>query len=262
MDHHDVTRAARATGDSPFVTGLARVGFAANGVVHLLIGWLAWQVAWGVQRGSADQQGALATVSQTSLGQPLLWVAVGGFAALALWQVTEAILRHQTRDRVRAAAKAVVYLVLAWTTLQVARGSGSGSSGNEQSQDLTASLLGKPAGQVLVGGIGLAVVAVGGYHIVKGIRGRFLRDLRDHPGAWAVWAGRIGYVARGAALVVVGVLFVVAAVTRHPEESSGLDGALRQLLELPFGPYLLSGIALGFAAFGVYLFARARYARL
>lgn len=74
--------------------------------------------------------------------------------------------------------------------------------------------------------------------------------------------GTLGYVAKGIALGVVGVLFVVAALTSDPEESTGLDGAMQTLAEQPYGTFLLLGVGVGIALYGVYSFARARYARM
>ena len=64
---------------------------------------------------------------------------------------------------------------------------------------------------------------------------------------------------RGAILVAGGALLVYAAVTFDPAQSSGLDGALRTILDAPFGRFLLTLVALGIAAFGAYLLVRARY---
>ncbi|HHT12827.1 MAG TPA: DUF1206 domain-containing protein, partial [Propionibacterium sp.] len=70
--------------------------------------------------------------------------------------------------------------------------------------------------------------------------------------------GTAGYVAKGVAIGVVGVLFVVAVVTRNPEEAGGLDGALKKLVELPFGVAILLLVAAGLIMYGIFCFARAR----
>lgn len=88
------------------------------------------------------------------------------------------------------------------------------------------------------------------------------RDLKEHPGILATRAGEVGYIAKGIALAVVGVLFLTAAAQNSARKATGLDGALRTLREQPFGPWLLSAVALGIATYGVYSFARARYARV
>ena len=72
----------------------------------------------------------------------------------------------------------------------------------------------------------------------------------------------LGYIAKGLALVVVGVLFLIAAWTQRASEATGLDGALHKLLGLPYGRIVLAVVAAGFAAYAVYSFARARYAKV
>jgi hypothetical protein len=69
----------------------------------------------------------------------------------------------------------------------------------------------------------------------------------------------IGFPAKGVALGLVGALLVYAAVTFDPSKASGLDGALRTILEAPFGQWLLTLVAIGIAAFGAFCFVRARY---
>ena len=121
---------------------------------------------------------------------------------------------------------------------------------------------GFPGGRALVGLVGLGVVAIGAYHVYKGWAKNFLQDLQEHPGDWAVHAGRVGYIAKGLALAVVGGLFVVAALREQPSRATGLDGALRTLREAPLGTGLLTAVAAGLVCFGVYCFARSRYARV
>lgn len=257
-------QAARTASNHPVVENGARVGYAVNAVLHLLIAWLALRVAFG-SGGSADQSGALATLASTTGGKVILWVAVAGFALLALWQLVEAVVgAHggEASDRLKALAKAVVYAVLAFSSLQFATGGGSSGQSKQQTTDFTQTLMEAPAGRILVGLVGLGILGVGGYHVYKGAKKKFLEDLEEHPGTWAVYAGQAGYIAKGVALAVVGVLFVVAAVKKSPGKASGLDGALHTLREQPFGTVLLVLVALGLAAFGIYCFARARYARV
>ena len=80
--------------------------------------------------------------------------------------------------------------------------------------------------------------------------------------ALIVTFGMVGYIAKGIAVGVVGVLFVVAALTHDPEKASGLDGALKSLADLPFGTFILWLVGAGLIIYGVYCFARARYARM
>ena len=257
---------ARKAADNPWLERAARVGFVVSGLLHILIGYIAVQVAWSRPNARADQSGALGMLSRHSWGDVVLWVGVVGFAALGVWQLTEALLprvgdiKDQLGERAKALAKGVVYLVLAVTTLSFARGTGSSSS--KQSRDFTASLMAHPGGRVLVVVVGLAVIAVGGYHVYKGVKKKFCEDLVGDPGPVVEHLALAGYVAKGIALGIVGVLFCVAGLRHQPSKASGLDGALRTLREQPLGGVLLTIVALGFAAYGLYSFARARRARL
>jgi len=263
MDTTEATTAAREAGNSAVVEWGARLGYVTLGLIHLLIAWIALKVAWGIGGGSknADTSGALQTLASTGTGVVLLWICVVGFLLLAVWQLFEAAVGYgETSDRLKAVAKGVTYLFFAWTTFKV--GQGAGSSAEKQTEDFTAGLMGSPGGRLLVGLVGLVVLGIAGYHVYKGWTKKFLEDLREHPGDWAVTAGRIGYIAKGVALVIVGFFFLVAAWQADPDKAQGLDGALKTLKDAPFGPFLLTLVAAGIAAYGVYSFARARYARV
>jgi len=265
MDTHEVTRAANRAADHPALKWAGRAGYAVSGLLHLLIAWIALQVAFGGTGRNADQSGALATLAGNGLGRVLLWIAVAGFLGLALWQLAVAVAgrpgsgKEVWADRGKALSKAVVYVVLAGSAFTFARGASKSSKG--ETVDVTATLMREPGGRLFVALVGVVVVVVGGFHLYSGWSRKFLEDLEAHPGRWATRAGRVGFVAKGVALVVVGILFCAAAAHRNAKEATGLDGALKTLREQPFGLALLVVTALGFAAFGLYSFARARHAR-
>lgn len=246
-----------------------RVGLVAYAVVHLLVAGIALQIAWSSEGGKADSSGALRALADEPLGTALLWIVALGMVALMLWQLLEAAVGHTKRDglhrvrkRVSSVGKAVIYGVLAFQAGSIAAGSGGGGGNTEEST--TAKIMSMTGGQVLVGAIGLAVVAVGVGLVVKGITCRFTEDLSSaattgRSGGVVLTLGQVGYVAKGIALGVVGGLFVWAAATHDPKKAGGLDEALKTLLEQPFGSWLLSAVALGIAAFGVYCVAWARW---
>jgi hypothetical protein len=274
MSEQRSTGGAMRAADGDGLENLARVGLVSYGVVHLLVAWLALQLAWGSSSESADQSGALSTVAESPVGKPLLWIIALGMIALAVWQALE-VLRWRSgwsasgeartkavKKSAKAVAKAIVYAALAVLAIRFATGSGGSSS--QQQQSTTAGVFGWPAGRWLIGLAGLVLVGVGIYHVYKGVTKHFLKeiDLAEAPPAatrLVTRLGQVGYPGKGIALGVVGGLFVWAAVTFDPEKASGLDGALRTILDAPFGQFLLTLVALGIAAFGAYLLVRARY---
>ncbi len=260
---------ARKAADSKPLEVLARVGLVAYGVVHLLVGWIALQVAWGGSGENADQSGALQTVADQSFGPALLWLIAVGLVALALWQASEAIwgfqggdAKKRLRRRVTAGAKAVIYLLLAISAARFAMGSGKSSSQSQQSN--TSGVLGWPLGQTLVAVVALIVIAVGVAHVRKAFTKKFLKEIDTSSMSSTAQQtitrlGQVGYAAKGVALTVVGLLLGYAAVTFDPEKARGLDGAMRTIVAQPFGQFLLTAVALGFVAFGLFAFAQSRY---
>jgi hypothetical protein len=272
---HSAAGAAHDAGNSDALENLARIGLIAYGVVHLLVAWLALQLAWfGVGGKSADQSGAMSTVAESPVGKPLLWLIAVGLIALAAWQAAE-IFRWRSgwsasgKTRTKAirksgnsVVKAVIYAALAVLAIKYATGAGQSSS--QKQQDTTATVLGWPGGQFLVGIAGLVLIGSGVWHVRKGIKKTFLKQIdtsKASPSALRLVTrlGQVGFPGKGVALALVGALLVYAAVTFDPSKARGLDGALHTVLELPFGPILLTLVALGIAAFGAFLFVRARY---
>ena len=247
--------ASRAKNSKPLEIG-ARVGFAVNGVLHILIGGIALGIAFG-GGGEADQGGALGQLAQNPVGAVVLWLIVVGLTALGLFSLLTAIVDKD--EKLKNVGKGVAYLAVAATALTFALGGSSDSS--ETTKSISAKLLETPGGVILLVVLGLAVIAIGIYFIVKGARKKFLDDVA-HAGRATRVTGTIGYIAKGIAVAVVGVLFIVAAFTADASKASGLDGALKSLADLPLGVLILAIVAIGLIAFGIYSFARARYARL
>lgn len=264
----EARNAATTAANSRALTVLARIGYAASGLVHLLLGYLAIRVALN-RGGQSDQSGALSEVTQLPGGGVIIWVTVVGLAALGLWLLIQAALGIGSSSKKRwvrsvvSAGKAVAYLALGATALSFAQGGSASSS--ESSQNASGSILALPGGQLLLALLGVAAVGVGGYFIFKGVTRKFTEDiaLPSGPAEKPIVAlGVIGYIAKGVAVVAVGVLFVVAAIKVDPNGATGLDGALKSLADLPFGQAILIVVGAGLIAYGVYTFARARFARL
>ena len=127
-------------------------------------------------------------------------------------------------------------------------------------------MLGPPAGAPALAGVGALVLGIGGYFVFKGTARRFRPELKyfedTRRGHLLNALGIAGHIAKGIALVLVGLLFITAALSRRAEESTGLDGSLQSLLRYPLGAPLILAIALGLICYGVFALARARWGRM
>ncbi len=266
--------AANKAQHSDLMTALARLGFVVTGALFLLLGWIAARIALGGSNAgpNADQSGALAQLASAPGGPVLLWLTVIGFASIGLWHVLQGLSRLRARpdgrrggwsDAWKPVATGVVYFVLGYTATTFARG--VSQSSKEQTRDFSAVLMAHPAGKVALVLAGVVILVVAAYHLYKGVTQNFTEDLRG-PGDNGISAmvkalGVVGYVAKGVAFGIVGVLVIVGVVRSDPAKASGLDAALRTLRAEPFGTALLLAVAFGFACYGLYMFARARYSR-
>ncbi len=266
-------RKARRAGNSSWVDRGARVGFAGRGLLYLTVAFLAARIAQGRGGQQADKQGAVRALADTPLGLALLVVLVVGFAGYALWQAAEAAWGRRdegddakrTGKRGVSAAKALVYAVLAATTVSILFGRDEG--GAQQESLWTAVVLALPGGRVLVGVAGLAIMGTGGWLVARGVRTKFDKhlDTRSMPHPLrkaALVGGAVGHAARGVVAALAGLLLVKAAKDFNPQEAKGIDGTLRTIAEQPFGRVLLLIAAAGLAAFGLFSLVEARYRRL
>lgn len=259
---------AREARHSDWVDHAARVGLVAYGVVHLIVAWLALQLALGDRSGSASGQGALRQLAEQPFGSVLVWSVAVGMFLLMCFRLVEAAVGHRdddgftrVRHRLSSAGRAVAYGYLSWAALSVATGSDSSGGGTDST---TARVMSLPAGQLLVGAVGAVIAGMGVALVRKAWTERFAEEmsaagLSGTSGTVYVWLGKVGCVAKGVAYGIVAGLFVYAAATHDPEKSGGLDQALAEVLRQPFGPYLLAAIALGIGAFGAFCLAQARY---
>lgn len=261
--------AGRQAHQSDGIDWIARAGLVAYGVVYVLIGWLAVQLAFGDRSGTPSSSGALRELAQQPFGGVLIWVVSLGMFLLVVWQLLEAAFGHRDEDgtkrlarRAASVGKAVVYAVIGVSGVRIAVG--SGSSGKRGEKTVTAELMDLPAGQALVGAVGLAIVGFGVFQLYRAWTAGFADKLDSEgrsgtSGTVYIAFGRAGHSARGIAFAIVGGLFCYAAVTHDSSKSGGLDQALFEILDQPFGPFLLCLVGVGVACFGLFTFAQARH---
>ncbi|MEV0430768.1 DUF1206 domain-containing protein [Micromonospora sp. NPDC049836] len=263
---------AARTANSRWLELLTRAGFIGYGIVHLLFAWLAVQIAFGKSGEEGNQNGALRTLGAQPLGKFLLVAIAVGLFAMAIWQAFEAVIGHRFRrgreklfERIASVVRVVVFVWLGWTAIKVVQDASSNAA--DQQQQFTEKLMASDGGRWLVGLAGLVLAAVGIGMVIYGLKKKFERNLKTgemSPKTHRLTRrlGMAGYAARGAVFAIAGVLIVVAAVNYDPEKARGLDAALRTLRDQSYGPVLLTLMALGVAAFGVYCFLQSRYRRV
>jgi Domain of Unknown Function (DUF1206) len=249
---------------------LARAGLIARGVMYVLIGFIAVQIAVTGSHQQADRTGAVRLVAHSPFGSILLWLLVVGFAGMTLWRLSEAIWGASEPDgrkatkRLANLARAIFYGFVTYGILKYAIGVGQPSSSDKQSRDLTAAALRHPGGQIVVAFAGIVVICGGLYVMYRAYKRTFLKHLQmgaTSPTTRTVVSrlGQIGGIARGVVFTTAGVFLLIAAIDAKPHKAKGIDSSLRALAHTPAGPWLLAVVALGLMTFGVYSWCEARW---
>ncbi|HEY7124263.1 MAG TPA: DUF1206 domain-containing protein [Ktedonobacterales bacterium] len=273
---NEAKRAARHAATGHWMTALARLGYAAKGVVYLLVGVLAGELAIGKGGKVPDNTTALQEIYSQPLGHFLLIVLTIGLFSFALWSVIQAIFDTEGKGRkagglvarIGYLGVAVSYAALGFAAINLLTGSGSAGKGADATaQDWTARLLNLPFGVALVVLVGLVALGVACVLFYKAYKATFrqklsLATLRPEVTRGVIFLGRLGYAALGIVATIIGAFLIVAALNYNPDEAKGLSGALVTLLQQPFGPVLLGIVAIGLMAYGLYSFIEVRYRRL
>jgi hypothetical protein len=237
---------------------LTRVGFAARGLLYLIIGYLALKLG-----RTEDAGGALEHVSRET-GGLVLGVLALGFVAYGIWRVADAAFDTQNKGddakgiagRLAGAVSGLIHLGLAFTAAKLALGSGSGGDSSESAESGAATAMGLPGGDLLLYLAAAILAAAGVAQLVVAAKRDFCKHLASEAKdkMWVIVAGTAGHAARGVIFLAAAWL-VFKAVTRNEAEKAGALGDA--LLSLPGG--LQAAVAAGLGLFGVYSLIEARY---
>jgi hypothetical protein len=268
-----VTQTSETEGDEA-VDRLARAGFAAKGTLYAVLGLLAVRLGLGGSgAGDTSQQGAITSLAdQQPFGSLLVGLLAVGLTGYALFRAVQ-IFRGDAASfsslpdwlaRITFAVRAIIYAGLAFLAWRELLGGGGGDDETEQSA--TAAVLEMPGGQWVVLAVAVIILIVGGKQIHEG----WTCGFRDHLGFHGIsggartrleWMGRVGHVARGIVFLVSGGFLGLAAWRHDPDQGVGLDAALQEVVEAPYGPFLLTAIGVGLVLYGAFCFVEARYLR-
>jgi hypothetical protein len=261
---------------SPFVEHFARFGYAAKGVVYVVVGALAAMAAFGSARGdTTGSRGAMQTIAHQPYGRVLLGIVAAGLAGYALWQFIRAIEDPENEGNDgKAIAKrtgffgsGLIHFALVWYAIGVVTGAARGGDDDSGARTWSATAMHYPMGQWLVFLIGCGIVCHGLWQIVRAFKsnlGKRLRlgHLEPRTCNIVIGIGRFGIAARGVVFGVIGVFLAMAAYHHNPDEARGIAGALDALQRQPYGPWLLGTVAVGVIAYGVHQFVTARYRQI
>jgi hypothetical protein len=246
---------AEAFTETPVFEGLARAGYAARGVIYVLIGILAYRVATGVSEHKPNQQGAMQQIADQPFGHALLLLTAIGLGGYSLWRLAQALVghtpeygEHSKLDRIGALGSCLAYAAFTFLAISVLQGSGGNSSA--QPKKATSDVLG-----------------IGIFQAYLGLSKKFLTYSKTgqmSPGVLKAFTaiGVVGLVARAVAFVLIGLFALKAARDYSPKDAVGIDGALARLTQHAYGTTALIVVAVGLIIFGVYSIADARYRKI
>lgn len=250
-----------------WVDPLMRFGYAARGVVYVIVGALAFVASVDGGR-TPDSKTALVALLQVPFGKALLALIAVGLVAYSLWCFVRAGFDLDDRGteakgwtaRAAQIISGAVHLVLAFSAIALAVGTGSSSGGSDHTDHWTATLMRQPFGRWLVALVGVVAIALGVQHFIKALREKYKEHIR-----YARMAERLdpflklGLIAHGVVVAMVGVFFIWSAWTADPSRAGGMRDALLIVRNADSSQILFMTLGLGLIGFAAYCFVEAAF---
>jgi hypothetical protein len=259
----------------PFVEKFARFGYAAKGVVYVLVGVLAAMAAFGNGGETTGSRGAMETLADQPFGRVLLGLIAFGLIGYALWQFIRSIEDPENEGsngkgiakRIGFFGSGVIHFALVICALGLMLGKGGGGGDDEATKSLSARAMSYPMGQWLVAGAGIGLAIYGIRQLWRAFQANLdkrlrLGEINPQTRRAVVNVSRVGLAARGVVFGIIGIFLALAAYHHNPQEVKGVGGALETLREQSYGPWLLAAVAIGLIAYGVYECVKARYRQI
>ncbi|MBF9239184.1 DUF1206 domain-containing protein [Hymenobacter sp. BT683] len=270
MSASDTLLSAVPGSPSSGIKTLARLGFAAIGVVYVLMGVLALMAVTGLGRGErADREEAVQRLQDLPAGNVLLGLIALGLLGYIVWRFTQAIIDTESKGadakgigtRIWYAASGLVYSGLALYAARLAL-NGSAEKGGNTSKTLTATVLGWPGGEWLIMLAGVVVIGIAIYQMYRAYSGKFQKDvnasgLSAGQQQLVYRAGQVGFTARGVVLAILGYFLLKAGQQSRASAVGGTDEAFDFLAAM--GPAVLGVVAAGLVAYGLFMLVQAKY---
>jgi hypothetical protein len=267
-------RVTEKTAANPVLEILERAGYVLRGVLYAVMGTLALGLATGVGGTATDPSGSLVIITPGLAGKVLLVAVVVGLGAYAIWGFVRALFDPLRRgdnatglaERLGFAWSGFAYSGIVLFALELLAGHPK-SPHQDAVQTNIAHLLGLPAGQILVIGIGIVALGVGLGQFATAMRAPFKQDMKrsemkKEQKKVVDALGRLGMFSRGVTFSLIGWFLIQGGLHHDPSQVHGYGGAFVYLLGEPFGRFTLGLVALGFIALGLHSFACARWIRM
>ncbi|MGB2992724.1 MAG: DUF1206 domain-containing protein [Paenisporosarcina sp.] len=255
----------------PWIRRFGRFGYMAKGVVYGMIGILAALAAFGPEGETTGTSGALQSIAEMPFGEVLLWIIGIGLIGYIVWDFIKAIKDPENEGtdakglikRTGYFISGIIYANLAFGAIKLASHTGN-TGGGDSEQTISAKLMEQPFGVWIVGLVGAIIIGYGLHELFSGVKEKFMEKFKTYEmnakeRKLARISGKVGLIARGVVLTMVGFFFIKTAYTHDAEHSKGLGGALDEMASQPFGQFLLAMAAVGLILYGIYQIIRGRY---
>ncbi|WP_224814962.1 DUF1206 domain-containing protein [Hasllibacter sp. MH4015] len=260
--------AAVSPDDFKWAIPIMRAGYGGRAMVYCAVAIISLLSVW--QGGEA--QGTEAALRSLDGGWGTLVVALiaAGLFAYAIWRAVDSFYDLEaygwTLKGVIARAGMVVtglahagIGVLAITALGLAR-SADASGGGGGTQSLLRAIMGMQGGTWIIGIAGGLTVAAGIYYLHKAFQMTYLESLRaNHFTRNWNWMLRLGVVAQGVLVGIIGGLLIFAAIEVDPSEAGGLGSVFDWLRDRAFGRILVVALCVGLLAFALFCLVNALF---
>ena len=259
---------------NPWVEVIARVGFAAKGLLYIIMGYLSFEIVIGIGGQTAGMKEVLTTIHQQSgpFGDIILILLAAGLAGHAYWRFIQSVFNADNKkidfknllDRVGYFTSVILYGGLAYFSLKIMGGSGGSGSSTE---GITALVLSKPFGRWLIIIAGLAIGGSGLFQIYFGTFSKFefkykLGEMSNFEEKLTRYISMVGLTARGIVFILISIFLIQAAIEYNPQKAAGIGKALSKALYEPYGHWLLGAAAVGLAAYGGYCIILAKFRKI
>ena len=242
-----------------FIT-LVRLGYAARGVVYILLGYLALSTQGEAREGASS---VFDYLQEVPLGSVILWLVALGLLAYAGFKLVSAIGEIQHRGskpkgvlkRIGDGASGVAHLFLAFAAYQFATGAKHAAEGG-QSQQMAGSVMDWSVGGFVLGVVGLGFLVGAFMQAKSAVTADFMKHIDGRAPTGVEAVGRAGSAARAVVFALIGWSLVQSAWLSQSGKVKGLGEAI---LALRDNGVIYTLVAVGLLLFGVFSLIMARY---